>query len=107
MKRYEVVYTSDATYDLLGISASITSEFSDAVGAKRTVDRIVTKCDRLSLMPEISPVRFVVENRQIRLAHAGKFTIIYTIDKNEAKVIIYRIVGSRMDMGRLIGAEEV
>ena len=102
MKRYQVFYTTDASYDLLAISVGIVSEYADPLGAKHTTDRIISRCDRLSVFPEVSSVKAVMMGKKIYFAHSGKFTIIYTIDKSKSKIIIYRIVGSMMDIDRIL-----
>ena len=102
MKRYQVSYTTDASYDLLAISIGIISEYSDPMGAKRTTDKIASRCESLSVFPEVSPVKAVIMGKKIYFAHSGKFTIIYTIDKSKYRVVIYRIVGSMMNIDKIL-----
>ena len=98
MKTYQVVFTTEARYDLDAIYNYIAFDVENPFGAVKVIDAILNKCLKLVIVPKASAIRYVVNGESIRFTRAGKYTIAYCINDKNATVYVKTIFYSRRNI---------
>lgn len=102
MKIYQVIISEEARCDLDSIYEYIAFEIENPIGAIKVINAIINKCVRLSIMPKASAIRYIINDKKLRLAKVGKYTIVYHVDDKDSTVYIKSIIYSRRNFGAIL-----
>lgn len=102
MRKYKIIYSIGAANDLDNIYDYIFDILENPSGADKTIKTIETRCANLSIFPRGVPVSLVRNGKELRFAHAKKYTIIYYIDDSTLTVVIYAILYSRRNITHIL-----
>lgn len=106
MKKYKVVYTPRAEYRIREILKQIVNDYDDELAAAKVYRKIEKRCESLSILPGISPVKLTVNELQLRFVRAGKYMVVYTADDQSRTVIIRTVIHSRQNIIAMLEAGE-
>lgn len=98
MKKYKVKLTKLARRDIDEIFSQI-EEIAYEQSAFRTVTKIYKKIFSLNYLPERTKWPYIPGN--MRVVHAGKYSIIYEAFNENLTVEVLRVVFSRRNMAKL------
>ena len=93
MPQYKVLLTQTARNDLAQIERYYCSDAFYAFYAKRTIKRILMKCQGLKIFPEMNPRYHIYP--KYRMAKSGKYLILFSVNKAQRTVYINKIFYSK------------
>lgn len=100
--KYKVSVTETAWKEIEEIYRYIRDNLENPFAAKRIAKNINSKIRSLELFPKATPPK-KVRGKKIYLAHAGNFTIAYTISRKE--VIVSTVSYSKRNLENILDEE--
>ena len=102
VKRYNIKYSPDALHDIELIFSYIATEYNDLESATKITTRIFEKCENLVLFPEAHPAKTKLKGQDIHFTHFKKYVVVYSVDKANSIVSVYRIVYGRRNVDTML-----
>ncbi len=102
MKKYKVDILPTAVRDIINIRAYIVGRYQDTYNADIVVNDIFNSINSLIFFPRRAQICLKVSGLGLRFLKAGKYTIVYFADANNAVVKVYGVLHSRRDIFKIV-----